>query len=649
MLGCAVPPDTVEVGTYLLGNSPFDVWDMSGNVWEWVHDWYAENYYAFSPASNPLGPGVYQDADNPLKVVRGGGLYSAPDRMRGAGRTGANPYRAYDDVGFRCVANENLSLPEGYVPPLDRHEMVPPDPLDGGGDPVEDPASVDWYRIGFGNASCPTLEGRMHIVVEAATSLGMDYSVTVEGNPFDCYYDDMLHLLHCEGPIPENNDELDQYDVEVRFGEDGPIGHIYIDRPTDCGAPPPERFSIDLDCPVDGLFVIRFYYEPPIVWDITRQNDANIPCWPVGPGEMRCTAIEGWAVDGHYEFYLHGTDETGAEYEWLPWVPVLEGCPVDWLDLRYDVVTNCYDITLPVVDILFHPETESIISVTVDDVPLDCFLALPGDYTCRLPDDAPAGDVLEIDFCFAGDLCYSEAVTVLDCASEPPEEIGYIIEPYCYPPEAPAPAASIHYWPFDEHLVAATAGDTALACSDWGVGWYVCPDVPGAVGENVTISACLEDGTCFTGPLTIPDCGSTGEVDGWRMASIGCFDETRIYFSIDTGLDLFGLDVTYTATDGETTYSCETHPTLGRVYCTGTRPETPGPLEFCLQRLEDPAPICQTYPDFPIWVAGIPPCAPEEPVEPAPVDPCSAYTTYLACVAHKDQCSWVTDHCESNP
>jgi formylglycine-generating enzyme required for sulfatase activity len=138
MKGCYKPNDTQEVGYYLLGNSPYEVWDMSGNVWEWVHDWYGEEYYSTSPEDNPIGPLEPDDPDIPLRVVRGGGLNSHPEMMRSASRIGLNPYRSFIDVGFRCVVGEELLFPAAYDHGDDRHEDVPPDSADDGDGPDGD-------------------------------------------------------------------------------------------------------------------------------------------------------------------------------------------------------------------------------------------------------------------------------------------------------------------------------------------------------------------------------------------------------------------------------------------------------------------------------------------------------------------------------
>jgi sulfatase modifying factor 1 len=72
--------------------------DMAGNVWEWVNDWYAADYYAVSPVHYPIGPDT-----GDKKVLRGGSWREGPDIIRSANR-GGNPADArVGSVGFRCV------------------------------------------------------------------------------------------------------------------------------------------------------------------------------------------------------------------------------------------------------------------------------------------------------------------------------------------------------------------------------------------------------------------------------------------------------------------------------------------------------------------------------------------------------------------
>jgi formylglycine-generating enzyme required for sulfatase activity len=73
-------------------------YDLSGNVWEWVADWYQEDYYRQSPKYNPAGP-----ARGDYRVLRGGSVEFAPWYLRTTVRGRDVPGRRYGNIGFRLA------------------------------------------------------------------------------------------------------------------------------------------------------------------------------------------------------------------------------------------------------------------------------------------------------------------------------------------------------------------------------------------------------------------------------------------------------------------------------------------------------------------------------------------------------------------
>lgn len=109
--------DTTPVGNFPAGASPYGILDMSGNVAEWVADYYDANYYAQGVTMNPPGPGARSEFFN--RVVRGGTFQDAFRDVRIANRAsvrGSNPnaddpYSAdylgefSPKIGFRCASD----------------------------------------------------------------------------------------------------------------------------------------------------------------------------------------------------------------------------------------------------------------------------------------------------------------------------------------------------------------------------------------------------------------------------------------------------------------------------------------------------------------------------------------------------------------
>jgi formylglycine-generating enzyme required for sulfatase activity len=95
--------DTSPVGSYPAGATLYGAFDMAGNVWEWVNDWYDKNYYGTSPRDNPRGPSV----EGKFRVMRGGSWYSVAWGFRGSDRGWGVASARNDYRGFRCAASDS--------------------------------------------------------------------------------------------------------------------------------------------------------------------------------------------------------------------------------------------------------------------------------------------------------------------------------------------------------------------------------------------------------------------------------------------------------------------------------------------------------------------------------------------------------------
>jgi len=88
----------MPVQSYEHGKSPYGLYQMAGNVWEWVQDWYAANYYEVSPEQNPQGP-----EEGQFKVLRGGSWSDLPKYLLTYGRFKLPTETRNSYTGFRCA------------------------------------------------------------------------------------------------------------------------------------------------------------------------------------------------------------------------------------------------------------------------------------------------------------------------------------------------------------------------------------------------------------------------------------------------------------------------------------------------------------------------------------------------------------------
>jgi len=95
--GCGTG-ETWEVCSKPDGNSVQGLCDMSGNVWEWVQDWYHSDY-----VGAPIDGSAWESPAGVSRVVRGGSLADNGEKQRARYRSSQDPSSNTETLGFRCV------------------------------------------------------------------------------------------------------------------------------------------------------------------------------------------------------------------------------------------------------------------------------------------------------------------------------------------------------------------------------------------------------------------------------------------------------------------------------------------------------------------------------------------------------------------
>ncbi|MFQ5645719.1 MAG: SUMF1/EgtB/PvdO family nonheme iron enzyme [bacterium] len=93
---------TCGVGNFKFGTSPYRLFNMAGNVWEWCQDWYDKNYYTVSSYTDPQGP-----SSGKKKIIRGGSWKDNGNAMRVSKRCCADPGFKADNIGFRFLMEDD--------------------------------------------------------------------------------------------------------------------------------------------------------------------------------------------------------------------------------------------------------------------------------------------------------------------------------------------------------------------------------------------------------------------------------------------------------------------------------------------------------------------------------------------------------------
>ncbi len=142
---------TTPVNTYPQGQSYFHAFDTEGNTFEWVADWYQQDYYLIAPPDDPPGP-----ARGVARVVRSSAFNSGTNQTQVYNRFHSGPADHRNNLGFRCVVED----PAYFAPFCNYPATYGTDGVGGGGSGGGE-VTVD----------CPTLKIQQNPVCEGTTPI----------------------------------------------------------------------------------------------------------------------------------------------------------------------------------------------------------------------------------------------------------------------------------------------------------------------------------------------------------------------------------------------------------------------------------------------------------------------------------------------
>ena len=383
MRGCLTPSTTVPGGTYPDGKSPFGIYDMSGNVWEWVYDWYGESSYTDSANSNPFGPN-----EGTEKVVRGGSYLSRPERVSTTTRQMANPQMGYNDVGFRCVKTETgvpagISLPpEGHLPdtPEEGVESEPPEaPME------ENHAEISGTGFGCFDTATATFPVTFNILVTPDTwipdhaTLETVGPTEVHSAPIDCTIFPLgggFYGVGCNAILPPDlaaGDLPEWIPAHINVYFNDPTFTLDFGFPMElnsCSAPGGglSDGSASLSCPdAAGLRTLEMDQTQPVVPDMLAFELDGMSlepfCTDFYADHITCTGLT-TSPDPTLIVYASypGSDEVFADV-----VPLsIEDCPTP--DYTFSASANCHEGSGYAMAIHITPVFPGAWEVTSDNV-----------------------------------------------------------------------------------------------------------------------------------------------------------------------------------------------------------------------------------------------------------------------------------------